>query len=285
MNMPPPNHWKNDDDFRMSIVPRWLDQFWDYESNRTYASLMRMVANNRLPRLSIFDGPMGSGKTLAAYGLACSASCPKYDPVSHAPCGTCDVCEHVLLSKDPWFRGALLEIDGAHRDKNGNQTASYFINEARSKSESHRTSMVNDPSRKCIVFIDEAHKLTVPVRESLLKQVEQWVGAHIILATTRLDLLAINGMTGEGNPLLSRGDIFRFEYPTESQCLGGLVKAATTVNIILDADVARWIVVRHACCPRDCLGELYRLSNHGSHITRKAVIDEYGLEAWENPHG
>lgn len=274
-------HWFNRDDFRTSIVPHWCEGLWDYPRNPIYRSLMRMVQNNRLPNASIFVGPQGSGKTITAYQLACAASCQDWDPDSHAPCGKCETCQLILFGKDGSYRGGLLEIDATDKNRSGASTAMEQINDAFIHTLARRSSKPGDPERKFIVFIDEAHRLTPTQRETLLKKTERWVGAHVILATTRLDKLGVTGETDEGNPLLSRGDIFRFSYPTHEECVSGLTLAARTRGIELDADVVGWIVRRHVCCPRDCLGELYRLSNHGKHIKKEEVIEEYGKEEWE----
>lgn len=274
------HHWRNDDDYRMSLAPAWLDGYWDHPRNPVLRSLIRMVARNRLPRLSVFAGPMGSGKTIAAYHLACAASCDKYDPESHRPCGECTTCQNVLYGKTGLNREGLLEIDAADRDGTGASTVLTEIGEAFTHTTAWRTSKPGNPKRDYIVFIDEAHRMTPMQREVLLKKVERWPGAHIILATTRLEKLGVDGESKEGNPLVSRAEVFDFTYPTHDECVAGVIKAAKTKGVVVEADVAAWMTHKHERCPRDILGELYRLSTHGSHIKREVVIEEYGAEAW-----
>jgi len=157
------------------------------------------------------------------------------------------------------------------------------INNAYEHTMAYRSSKSGDSSRGFVVFIDEAHRLTPGHREVLLKKSEKWAGANIVLATTRLDKLGVPGESEEGNPLLSRADVFQFAYPTEAECVVGLINAASTVSLKLDSNVARWIALRHQFSPRRCLGELYRLSSHGPHIVMDAVEEEHGPDVLSSP--
>ncbi len=273
-------HWHNKDDYRMALIPRWLDQFWDHPRNRTYRSLMRMVKRNRLPRFSLFVGPPGSGKTATAYNLGAAATCPSWDRETNRPCGTCRECESVLLSTASGMRGGLIEIDAADKSDAGGPTVVKHINDAFKHTMAYRTAKGGNPSFRFVVFIDEAHRMTNQQRESLLKMSEQWRGAHLIAATTRLDLLTVTDSTDQINPLLSRAELFEFDYPTPDECVAGLAAAARSVGVVIEPDVAAWVTHKHGCIPRDMLGELYRLSNHGNRIDAAVVIEEYGEESW-----
>lgn len=263
----------------MALLPRRFDQFWDHPRNRTHRSIRRMLANNRMPRLSIFAGPTASGKTSMAYLVGCASSCPHFDLRTHEGCGECDVCRDILFGKEQSRRHAFFEIDGADRRSSGGSSFLDDIDDAFRATAGYRTSMVNAPDRNAIVFVDEAHRVPPGQLESLLKKTERWCGAHIILATVRPDLLRVTADENEADPLISRADLFWFAYPTEHETIVGLKQAAGRGRLDIDESAAEWIARRHVCCPRDCLGELYRLSNHGNHITMQAIAEEYGPEA------
>jgi DNA polymerase III gamma/tau subunit len=266
-------HWHSSGDFRTAFVPSWFDEFWDYPRNRIYRNLERMVMNNTLPSFNIFAGPPGSGKTVAAYVLGCVSSCPKWDEVSHRPCGACDECRSVRLFKgDRWRRG-FFEIDGA--DRSAGRRVIDEVYEAHNTTTGYRHSKGGDPARDFIVFIDEAQRLSPSDREALLKLVEKWCGAHIILATSHLDRLAVPAPEGTRNPLLSRATVFSFSYPTLDECASGILAAGKRARLDVDPEVAKWIARKCDCAPRDCLGELYILSNFGPTISMKNVEETH----------
>lgn len=270
--------WHNNDDYRFSHTGKWLTDAWDYPRNRTYKSLERLVANNKLPRVMVFSGPTGSRKTITAYQIACAVSCEKYDARTHVPCGDCATCKYILTGKGNWHRGSLFEINGASPD--GSSDALKSIDEAFRWTMSY-VKQEGDASYPSIVFIDEAHRMTEGHRDTLLKLSEKWCKGVIILATTRADLLTVKGSSDDGNPLLNRSEVFQFGYPTAQECVNGVDRAAKQENLCLAVGVAEWIVAFSARCPRTCLGVLYRLSNHGANLDAKAVIEEYGVDSWK----
>jgi len=272
---PSSGHWFNTGDFRMSMIPTWFDQFWDYPRNPTYRILESMVRNNRLPQLMVFAGPAGGGKTASAYVLGCVTSCEHFDPVTHAPCGHCDLCAKVRLEKVNQCRGAFVEIDCGDRENSGSRPID-DVYRARTLTSSYRSSKYGDPGWNYIVFLDEAQRLTATNREALLKLTEKWPGAHVILATTDLNRLDIPGAQDGKNPLLSRATVFHFSYPTPEECVKGLNRTATQVKLELDDGVALWIANKCGCAPRECLGELYMLSNFGLRISMQTIADIYG---------
>lgn len=268
------------DDYRMLLKPRWLDEFWDYNSSRTLRTLTRMVKTNRLPQLSVFWGPPGSGKTIAAHCLACWFACEAMGDGAPKPCGECGLCRCVRFGFPQPVKRSLFEIDAAFRDDDGSSSVLGQINYAYDMT-THYGSTREVRGGKCVVFIDEAHRMTPHQRTTLLKLTEQWPSAYVILATTVLEGLTVIGDNEQGNPLLSRSEIFEFSYPNRDECIDGLNKAAAEVGITVETDAAKWIVCKHACAPRDILGELYRLSSHGVHITSEVVVEEYGESVWQ----
>lgn len=271
--------WKKPDDLRMAIKPAWFDDFWNCPSSPTLRSLKRSALNGRLPQLSVYHGPPGSGKTLSAYIQACVLSCERVSKDRTTPCGVCPACSVILRGYESWYRRALFEIDAADRDDDGRSTVLKYIDTAMDLTQFRRAGY-GARGGKCIVFVDEAHRMSAQQRATLLKKVEQWHNAYLILATTVPEALTVSGDTDTSNPLLSRAELYEFTYPTHEECVNGLTRTAEGVGLQVDAPAAAWMVRKHARAPRNILGELYRLSNHGNLIDATVVVDEYGEEAW-----
>ena len=282
-----PLHWLNDDDFRMKCIPSKLSDFWDYSSNPTYGILEAMIRSRRLPRLLILYGPPGTGKTAAAYLLGCASSCDYLDPTTRLPCGECASCRQVRLGKGEMTREALIEIDCADRALHSRPIDDFYA--ARSHTASYRSAKPGDKSLAYIVFGDEVQRLMASDREALLKLIEKWAGAHIILATTDLNRLALPGPDDQVNPLLSRATQLRMNSPSAAECVPGIIRIGTQNGLEVHLDAAQWITEKHRCSPRDCLGELYVLSSFEQTISMELIRKVYRLskpdDRGPNPNG
>lgn len=261
-------------DFRQSMRPTWFDQYWDYPRNRTLKSMERFVASGSWPDLMILAGPTGSGKSVAASILGGVVSCRDADPNTLEPCGKCSRCSCVFNIREEWYEGLLMIDPTATRD--GVNLAGRHLRQAVDRA-TRGSFQTNPPiGKRYVILCEEAHRLPAKVLESLLMYVEQEIWATFVLATTRLDLLEVKGTENGRNPLISRSEIYSFEYPTLEECVEGVIRNAAGVGINLHRDAADWIVRKHACCPRDILGVLYRLSNHGKLIDMSTIKEEYG---------
>lgn len=71
--------------------------FSDFIGNQTLASsLLRMLAEDRLPQTLLFAGPRGVGKATLARFLAAAANCTEQGPADF--CGECSSCQRILVA-------------------------------------------------------------------------------------------------------------------------------------------------------------------------------------------
>lgn len=135
----------------------------------------------------------------------------------------------------------LYEIDGAsHRG----------IDEARSIREAVHTLPFESPYK--VYLIDEAHMLTPPAWNALLKTLEE-PPAHVIFmfATTELEKVP--------DTILSRCQIFQFKKPTHAVLKEMLMRVAKKEGYTLPEDAAALIAILSRGAFRDSLGLLQQV--------------------------
>ncbi len=129
-------------------------------------TLKNQVASGRVSHAYVFSGSRGTGKTTTAKILARAVNCAH--PVNGEPCGECEYCMAAANSAD------IIELDAA--SNNGVDDVRAIIDKAR---------FTPLKLKKKVYIIDEAHMLSRPAFNALLKTLEE-PPEHVlfILATT-----------------------------------------------------------------------------------------------------
>ena len=131
-------------------------------------TLQKAVATGRISHAYLFCGPRGTGKTSTARILAKAVNCTS--PIDGEPDNQCDACVSITEGRAL----DLIEIDAA---------SNRSIDDIRSLSD--KINFAPNEFRYKVYIIDEAHMLTEPAFNALLKTLEEPPDhAIFILATT-----------------------------------------------------------------------------------------------------
>jgi DNA polymerase-3 subunit gamma/tau len=179
--------------------------------------LKNAAKTNKISHAYLFYGPRGTGKTTAARILAKIANCetrandPQFRKKGE-PCNQCRPCREI----DEGQGLDLIEIDAA---------SNRGIDEIRNLKEGIHLSPVS--YRYKVFIIDEAHQLTRPAADALLKILEE-PPAHaiFILATTEYDKLPPT--------IVSRTQRFHFRRLPTQKILEKLNKIAVEEKLNID---------------------------------------------------
>ncbi len=158
--------------------PKTLEELLGQE---TVAQILKNAAkSNRIGHAYLFYGPRGTGKTTTARLIAKLLNCEKryLDPEFQKLGESCNQCRH-CREIDAQNSFDVIEIDAA---------SNRGIDEIRNLKDSIRTSPSSADHK--VYIIDEAHMLTGPAFNALLKTLEE-PPAHavIVLATTEYEKL------------------------------------------------------------------------------------------------
>ena len=131
--------------------------FKDVVGQRAVVERLAALVHPRPGRNIILSGRSGSGKTTLAYAFAKAVTCFQPQPEGE-PCGTCDSCLE-------WAEGQVGLIFEVDCPRHG----------TKEEVEAVLDSLVAHPlfTRAHVVFFDEAHDLSRPARDMLLKALEK----------------------------------------------------------------------------------------------------------------
>jgi DNA polymerase-3 subunit gamma/tau len=200
-------------------------------------ALQGAIISARVAHAYLFSGSRGTGKTSAARLLAKALNCTGRAHDSAEPCNHCQSCTEMTA-------GAaldLIEIDAA---------SNRGIDEIRDLREKVNLSPALGPFK--VYIIDEAHMLTEPAFNALLKTLEE-PPAHVvfILCTTDAQKIPLT--------VIGRCQQFVFRRHSEEQIVGRLTHIAKTEKVQVDGDAMQLIARTAQGSMRDAVGLLDQL--------------------------
>ena len=227
-------------------MPEYQSLYRKYRS-QTFADLVGQEAasrvlqgaiiSSRVAHAYLFSGSRGTGKTSAARLLAKAVNCSGRARDSAEPCNKCQSCVEMIAGSAL----DLIEIDAA---------SNRGIDEIRDLREKVNLAPALGPFK--VYIIDEAHMLTEPAFNALLKTLEEPPG-HVVFVLCTTDAQKI--------PLtvIGRCQQFVFRRHSEEQIVGRLTHIAKTEHVEVDGDAMQLIARTAQGSMRDAVGLLDQL--------------------------
>jgi DNA polymerase-3 subunit gamma/tau len=239
----------------LSLYRRWRSSTFSEVLGQPHVTetLIGAIKEDRLAHAYLFAGPRGTGKTSTARILAKALNCEK-GPTAE-PCGECTRCREIAEGSSL----DVLELDAA------SHTSVDDVREIR-----ERIPYATAGGGRKVYIIDEAHQLSNPAFNALLKMLEEPPG-HVIfvLCTTEVHRVPAT--------VVSRCQRFEFRRLTGDVLAGHLVRVARAEKIDAD-EQAIALIVRHARgSARDALSLLDQAAGTAQgRITRETILEILG---------
>ncbi len=200
-------------------------------------ALQGAIIGGRVAHAYLFSGSRGTGKTSAARLLAKAVNCTARKADSAEPCNRCHSCIEMTAGSAL----DLIEIDAA---------SNRGIDEIRDLREKVNLAPALGPKK--IYIIDEAHMLTEPAFNALLKTLEE-PPPHVVFVLCTTDAQKI--------PLtvIGRCQQFVFRRLSEDQIVARLSHIASTEKVKVDAEAMKLIARTAQGSMRDAVGLLDQL--------------------------
>jgi len=215
-------------------------------------TLKRAIESGRIASAYLLCGTRGVGKTSMARILAKALNCQKRDEPTSNPCGKCDLCQAIARGDDL----DVIEIDAA---------SNTGVDNVRELIENSQYRPAR--SRFKVYIIDEAHMLSKPSFNALLKTLEE-PPEHVkfILATTEPEKLLPT--------ILSRCQRYDFRNIPTREIAEHLQRICTKEEIKADDDALVLIAKSGAGSMRDALSLLDRLLSVGQKNLTTEMIEQ-----------
>src|SRR6202163_4752968 len=200
-------------------------------------ALQGAIISARVAHAYLFSGSRGTGKTSAARLLAKAVNCSGRARDSAEPCNKCQSCVEMTAGSAL----DLIEIDAA---------SNRGIDEIRDLRE--KVNLARALGLFKVYIIDEAHMLTEPAFNALLKTLEE-PPAHVvfILCTTDAQKIPLT--------VIGRCQQFVFRRHSEEQIVSRLTHIAKSENVQVDADAMLLIARTAQGSMRDAVGLMDQL--------------------------
>src|ERR1700737_3389494 len=200
-------------------------------------ALQGAIIGGRVSHAYLFSGSRGTGKTSAARLLAKALNCTGRKRDTAEPCNKCQSCVEMTAGSAL----DLIEIDAA---------SNRGIDEIRDLREKVNLSPALGPFK--VYIIDEAHMLTEPAFNALLKPLEE-PPAHVvfILCTTDAQKIPLT--------VIGRCQQFVFRRHSEEQIVSRLAHIAKAENVQVDGEAMLLIARTAQGSMRDAVGLLDQL--------------------------
>jgi DNA polymerase-3 subunit gamma/tau len=200
-------------------------------------ALQGAIIGGRVAHAYLFSGSRGTGKTSAARLLAKALNCTGRGRDSAEPCNKCQSCVEMTAGSAL----DLIEIDAA---------SNRGIDEIRDLREKVNLAPALGPFK--VYIIDEAHMLTEPAFNALLKTLEEPPGHVVfILCTTDAQKIPLT--------VIGRCQQFVFRRHSEEQITSRLAHIAKTEKVQVDAEAMQLIARTAQGSMRDAVGLLDQL--------------------------
>ena len=239
----------------LTYRPQTFDQVVGQEPiTRTLRNALRQ---ERLRHAYLFTGPRGTGKTTTARLLAKAANC--LAPQEERPCNACSIC--VAINEGRLLD--LIEIDAA---------SNRGIDEIRDIRE--KVGFRPNEGRFKVYVLDEAHMLTEPAFNALLKTLEE-PPPHVIFVLVTTDPQKIP------TTITSRCQRFDFRRIPMGDMVARLAYIAEQEGLSVQTEALELIAHQGTGAMRDAISLLDQLASYGDEIVLEQVQMVLGTVAGE----